>query len=171
MTAVVLLLVGCSSGSSQPRRSSTVTRVIEQIAALPHVASAAVTIETTTDGTTKHHSLAVDVAAPDLGASRDGVADLINRVIPLAWSVGGDRPDNGLVLRLRTSPQLPIGPTAEADGWDDVGFPTNDGAMRKVAFQATFSAEELDEQLGPWPARTTQSAQPSRSFASSREHR
>ena len=155
---LVFPLVGCSSAPSQPHRSSTLARVNEQIAALPHVASAAVTIETTIAGTTKHHSLAVDVAAPDLGASRDSVADLINRVIPLAWSVGGDRPDNGVVLRLRTSPQLPIGPIAEADGWDDVGLPTSDDAMRKVAFQATFSAEELDEQLGPWLAPTTQSA-------------
>jgi hypothetical protein len=121
---------------------------------MPHVASATVTIETTTDGTTKHHSLVVVVSAPDLGASRDGVADLMNRVSPLAWSVVGDRP----VLRLRTSPQLPIGPIAEAAGWDDVGFPTDEAAMRKVAYQATFSAEELDEQLGPSPARTTQSA-------------
>jgi hypothetical protein len=126
--------------------------------------SAAVTIETTTDGTAEHRSLAVDVSALDLGASRGGVADLINRVFALAWSIGGDRPDNGVVLRLRTSPQLPIGPIAEAADWDDA-------AMRKVAFQATFSAEELDEQLGPWPAWTAQSAQPSRSSASSREHR
>jgi hypothetical protein len=169
-SAVVLLLVGCSSAPSQPHRSSTLARVNEQLAALPRLKSAAVTIETTTDGTAEHHSLAVDASALDLGASRGGVADLINRVFALAWSIGGDRPDNGVVLRLRTSPQLPIGPIAEAAGWDDVGFPTNDAAMQKVAFQATFSAEELDEQLGPWPAWTAQSAQPSRSSASSREH-
>jgi hypothetical protein len=120
VSGVVLLLIGCSSTPSQPLRSSSLTRVNEQLAAMPHVASATVTIETTTDGTTKYHSLVVVVSAPDLGASRDGVADLMNRVSPLAWSVVGDRP----VLRLRTSPQLPIGPIAEAADWDDVGFPT-----------------------------------------------
>jgi hypothetical protein len=81
-------------------------------------------------------------------------------LLPLAWSVDGVRPDNGVVLRLHTSPQLAVGPIAEEAGWDDVGFPTSKALLEKLPFQATFAADDLDEQLGPWPLQTVESARP-----------
>lgn len=158
---MALTLVGCSDSSAHRDDGLSIAQVNERMTALPHVASAAVAFETTTDGTTKHYSIAVELAAPDLGGSRRAVADLISEVLPLAWSVDGVRPDNGVVLRLHTAPQLAIGPIAEEAGWDNVGFPTNKVLLKKLSFQATFAADDLDEQLGPWPLQTVESARPS----------
>lgn len=158
---MALTLVGCSNSSAHRDDGSSIARVNQRMTALPHVASAAVAIETTTDGTTKHHSVAVEVSATDLRGSRRAVADLINEVLPLAWSVDGVRPDNGVVLRLHMSPQLAVGPIAEEAGWDNVSFPTNRALLEKLPFQATFAADDLEEQLGPWPLQTVESARPS----------
>lgn len=147
----VVVLRGCASSPPVGDTTHAVKRATKQIAALPDVRTAAVTIETTTDGTTKRHAVAVDIGAPELGSSRARVADLIGRVLPVAWSVDGTRPDGGVVLRLHTSPQLPIGPIAEQAGWEDVGYPSDPALLQKVGFQATFAAEKLDEQLGRWP--------------------
>jgi len=117
------------------------------------VDSATVQIEVTTDGLTKHHAIAVDIDAPELGDSHEDVAQLIDKVMPVAWSVDGTRPDNGVILRLHTEPQAAIGPIAEEAGWKNVGYPTNEKLLEKVKYQATFAAADLDEKLGNWPLK------------------
>lgn len=140
---------------SQPSESTTNSeaRAVQEIKALPGVVDAEVSIETTTDGLTKHRAIAVDVSAPEAQKSDEAISALIDKILPVAWSVGDVRPDQGIILRLRTDPQVAVGPIAKAAGWENVGFPSNQKVLDKIKYQATFSSKDLDAKLGKWPLR------------------
>lgn len=118
---------------------------------LPDVSEATVEYEQTTDGLSKHYAIAVQITAPEAGTSEEKVAQLVDEVLPLAWSVQGKEPDRGVILRIRTNPQVAIGPIAAAAGWKDVAYPKNPDLLAKLPYQASFGKQALDDQIGPWP--------------------
>lgn len=132
--------------------------VAAEINALPDVSTLTVDEEKTTDGLSAHYRIAVDISAPAAGRSEEDVAELINAVLPLAWSTRGHEPDAGVVLRIRTEPQLEIGRIAQDSGWRDVGFPADPRLIEKIGYQATFGRRSLDEQIGTWPIDTPRGA-------------
>lgn len=146
-----LALGGCSMSNSEPGEMRSEGRVAQQINALPDVSGATVGYEQTTDGWSKHYAIAVEVTAPDAGASEARMSQLIDRILPLAWSVQGEEPDRGIVLRIKTEPQLAIGPIASASGWEDVGYPKNPKLLAKLSSQASSGKRMLDGLTGPWP--------------------
>ncbi|WP_289474401.1 hypothetical protein [Curtobacterium caseinilyticum] len=113
--------------------------------------TATVDEEKTTDGLSAHYRIAVDISAPAAGRSEAEVAELIDAVLPLAWSTRGHEPDAGVVLRIRTEPQLEIGRIAQDAGWRDVGFPSTPELVEKIGYQASFGRRSLDERIGSWP--------------------
>lgn len=146
-----LALGGCSMLRSGHSGTSSEDKVASQIHALPNVTAATVGYEQTMDGLSKHYAIAVDISAPKAGGSETEVSALIDKVLPLAWSVRGEEPDRGVVLRIKTDPQLEIGPIATASGWRDVGYPKNAKLLAKVPYQATFGNRSLNDRIGPWP--------------------
>ncbi|KTR51338.1 hypothetical protein [Curtobacterium oceanosedimentum] len=125
--------------------------VAANINALPNVSTVTVDEEKTTDGLSAHYRIAMDISAPSAGRPDEAVAELIDAVLPLAWSTQGHTPDAGVVLRIRTEPQLDIGRIAQASGWRDVGFSSNPQLIEKIGYQASFGRRSLDEQIGTWP--------------------
>jgi hypothetical protein len=156
ITAGVLLplmaaLSGCSASGPDAGGTASREAVAARISALPNVSSATVDEEETTDGLSSHYRIAVDISAPAAGRSEADVAELIDAVLPLAWSTRGHEPDAGVVLRIRTEPQLEIGRIAQDSGWRDVGFSSDPRLVEKIGYQATFGRRSLDEQIGTWP--------------------
>jgi len=148
-----LALGGCSMSRTGHPETSSKDKVASQIRALPNVTDATVGYEQTMDGLSKHYAIAVDISAPKAGGSKAEVSALIDKVLPLAWSVRGEEPDRGVILRIKTDPQLEIGPIATASGWRDVGYPKNAKLLAKIPYQATFGYQSLNDQIGPWPVR------------------
>lgn len=146
-----LLLSGCATTVPVSSVDQAAGPASRQISAMSGVRRATVHLEVTTDGLTKHRAIAVDIDAPDIGGSPEEVAELVNEVLPVAWSVPGTRPDSGVILRLHTEPQAAIGPIAQAAGWENVGFPTSKKLLEKLKYQARFTASDLDSRLGSWP--------------------
>ncbi|MFL0390593.1 MULTISPECIES: hypothetical protein [unclassified Curtobacterium] len=157
LLSLIPALSGCSASGPDAEVAASREAVAAEINALPNVSTATVDEEKTTDGLSAHHRIAVDISAPDAGRSEEDVAELIDAVLPLAWSTRGHEPDAGVVLRIRTEPQLEIGRIAQDSGWRDVGFPSTPALVEKIGYQASFGRRTLDQQIGTWPvdAETT----------------
>lgn len=149
--AVSVALGGCSMSNGDSTETKSEEEVAQRINALPDVSEATVEYEQTMDGLSKHYAIAVEITASEAGTSEAKVAELVDEVLPLAWSVRGKAPDRGVILRIRTNPQLAIGPIAAAAGWKDVGYPKNPELLAKLPYQASFGKQALDDQIGPWP--------------------
>lgn len=149
--SLIPALSGCSASGPDAEAAASREAVAAEINALPDVSTATVDEEKTTDGLSAHYRIAVDISAPSAGRSEEDVAELIDAVLPMAWSTRGHRPDAGVVLRIRTEPQLDIGRIAQDSGWRDVGFSSNPQLIEKIGYQASFGRRSLDEQIGTWP--------------------
>lgn len=156
--SLVPALSGCSTSDPDGDGAASREAVAAEINDLPNVSTASVGEEKTTDGLSSHYRIAVDISAPGAGRSQADVAELIDRVLPLAWSTRGHEPDAGVVLRIRTEPQLEIGRIAQDSGWRDVGFLSDPRLIERIGYQATFGRRSLDEQIGTWPIDTPRGA-------------
>lgn len=151
LLSLIPALSGCSAPDPDADGAASREAVAAEINDLPNVSTTTVDEEKTTDGLSAHYRIAVDISAPDAGRSEEDVAELIDAVLSLAWSTRGHEPDAGVVLRIRTEPQLEIGRIAQDSGWRDVGFPSNPQLVEMIGYQASFGRRSLDEQIGSWP--------------------
>ncbi|WP_137766927.1 hypothetical protein [Curtobacterium sp. SGAir0471] len=151
LLSLIPAVSGCSASGTDAEVVASREAVAAEISALPNVSTVTVDEEKTTDGLSAHHRIAVDFSAPAAGRSEEDVAELIDAVLPLAWSTRGHTPDAGVVLRIRTEPQLEIGRIARDSGWLDVGFSSNPQLIERIGNQASFGRRSLDEQIGTWP--------------------
>lgn len=157
LVAVVALvtLSGCSELGSAPTSgmpSSTrgaasgqsLEQARRQLESIGGLSDTSIKEEKTVSGLSEHHQVFITGTVADPASA----SDLVDQLAQLGWSVNEAKPDTGVFIRLKASPQPVVGDLAKQQGWSSAGYATSTDDLKQLVL---LPADALQERFGAWP--------------------
>jgi hypothetical protein len=152
----VALVAGCSeslpAGPPTPSASASagvggqsLAQTRQQLASCGCVTNASVKVNQTLSGLNTHRRIWLE-ATTDRN-SPDERRDLVEYLLSLGWSINDFHADEGVSVRLHTSPQVVVGGLLDSS-WPDVQYRSAPESFMSVV---VVSRPSLEQELGAWP--------------------
>jgi hypothetical protein len=152
----VALVAGCSesppAGPPTPSASASagvggqsLAQARQQLASCGCVTNASVKVNQTLSGFNTHRRIWFEATTDS--TSPDVQRDLVEYLLSLGWSINDVHADEGVSVRLHTSPQVVVGGLLDSS-WPDVQYRPAPESFKSVV---VVSRPSLEQELGAWP--------------------
>lgn len=152
----VALVAGCSdsspAGPPTPSASASadvggqsLAQARQQLASCGCVTNASVKVNQTLSGFNTHRRIWFEATTER--TSPDEQRDVVEYLLSLGWSINDVHADEGVSVRLHTSPQVVVGSLLDSS-WPDVQYRSAPESFMSVV---VVNRPSLEQELGAWP--------------------